>query len=163
MLWSDHGFHLGEKGRWRKTTLWRESTRVPLIVVAPGVTQPGTKTDSVVSLLDLYRTLVELAGLDMPAHPEGVSLVPLLEDPDVAWDHAAISTNAFGGHAVSTDQYRYIRYSDGSEELYDIASDPHEWRNLAGDPAFANVKTDVAEWLPTHDEPVDESAARTAE
>jgi arylsulfatase A-like enzyme len=163
VLWSDHGFHLGEKGRWRKTTLWRESTRVPLIVVAPGVTQPGTKTDSVVSLLDLYRTLVELAGLDMPAHPEGVSLVPLLEDPDVAWDHAAISTNAFGGHAVSTDQYRYIRYSDGSEELYDIASDPHEWRNLAGDPAFANVKTDVAEWLPTHDEPVDESAARTAE
>ncbi len=161
VLWSDHGFHLGEKARWRKETLWRESTRVPLIIVAPGVTQPGTRTNSVVSLVDLYPTIVELAGLEMPDHPEGVSLLPLLEDPDAEWDHAAVSTNRFGNHAVSTDQYRYIRYSDGSEELYDIAADPHEWHNLAADPAYAAIKEDAAEWLPAHDEPVDPTARRT--
>ncbi len=160
VLWSDHGFHLGEKARWRKETLWRESTRVPLIVAAPGVTQPGTRTNSVVSLLDLYPTLVELAELEMPDHPEGVSLVPLLEDPDAEWDHAAITTAAFRSHSVSTDQYRYIRYADGSEELYDIAADPHEWHNLAGDPAYADIKADIAEWLPEHDEPADPAAGR---
>jgi len=161
VLWSDHGFHLGEKSRWRKTTLWREATRVPLIVVAPGITRPGSETGSVVSTLDLYPTLVELAGLAMPSHPEGASLVPLLRDPEAEWDHAAISTNAIGGHAVSTNQYRYIRYSDGSEELYDIESDPHEWHNLAGDPQLADTKAELAARLPTHNEPVDQSAART--
>ncbi|MGI9259834.1 MAG: sulfatase [Gammaproteobacteria bacterium] len=161
VLWSDHGFHLGEKARWRKTALWREDTRVPLIIVAPGVTEPGTRTDSVVSLLDLYPTLVELAGLETPDHPEGVSLVPLLDDPDAEWDHAAVTTVAFRSHSVSTDQYRYIRYSDGSEELYDIDADPHEWRNLAADPAYAAIKEDAAEWLPAHDEPVDPAARRT--
>jgi arylsulfatase A-like enzyme len=127
VLWSDHGFHLGEKARWRKETLWRDATHVPLIIVAPGVTTPGSRSDAAVSLIDLYPTLVELAGLEMPAHPEGVSLLPLLRDPDAEWEHAAVSTNRFGNHAVSSDRYRYIRYLDGTEELYDIASDPHEW------------------------------------
>ena len=162
MLWSDHGWHLGEKARWRKQTLWRESTRVPLIVVAPGVTQAGSVSAATVSLMDLYPTLIELAGLDMPAHPEGISLVPLLEDPTTDWNHAAISTNGFRNHAVSTDRYRYIRYSDGTEELYDVAADPNEWHNLAGDPALASAQEELAGWLPKHDEPADESAARTA-
>jgi arylsulfatase A-like enzyme len=161
MLWSDHGWHLGEKARWRKTTLWREATRVPLIIVAPGVTQAGSESAATVSLMSLYPTLIELAGLAMPEHPEGVSLVPLLEDPTAEWDHAAISTNGFRNHAVSTDRYRFIRYSDGSEELYDIATDPNEWHNRAGDPALAGVKEELAGLLPKHDEPVDESAARS--
>jgi len=161
VLWSDHGFHLGEKSRWRKETLWRESTRVPLIVVAPGVTTPGTRSDSVVSLMDLYPTLVQLANLDMPEHPEGVSLMPLLKNPGTEWEHAAVSTNRFGNHAVSSDRYRYIRYRDGSEELYDIEADPHEWHNLADNRDYNAVKAELAEWLPAHNEPVDESAART--
>jgi len=161
MLWSDHGWHLGEKARWRKTTLWREATRVPLIVVAPGITQAGSESAATVSLMSLYPTLIELAGLEMPEHPEGVSLVPLLADPATEWDHAAISTNGFRNHAVSTDRYRFIRYSDGSEELYDIAADPNEWHNRAGDPALAGVKEELAGLLPKHDEPVDESAARS--
>jgi arylsulfatase A-like enzyme len=131
--------------------------------VAPGVTQAGSRTAATVSLLDLYPTLIELAGLAMPDHPEGVSLLPLLRDPDAAWDHAAISTNDFGNHAVSTDRYRYIRYVDGSDELYDMQSDLNEWHNLAGDPELSAVKAELAALLPTHNEPVDPSANRIAE
>jgi arylsulfatase A-like enzyme len=160
VLWSDHGWHLGEKERWRKQTLWRESTRVPFIVVAPGVTKAGSKTAATVSLLDIYPTLVELAGLDIPAHPEGVSLVPLIENPATEWNHAAISTSGFGNHAVSTDRYRYIQYSDDTEELYDLDSDPNEWHNLADDPILDEIKQGLVALLPNHDEPIDELAAR---
>ena len=76
VLWSDHGWHLGEKLRWRKQTLWEESTRVPLIVVAPGVTAPGSRSERTVSLLDLFPTLAELAGVNAPEHLEGTSFVP---------------------------------------------------------------------------------------
>ncbi len=138
---------------WRKATLWRESTRVPLIVVAPGVTHPGSRSATTVSLMDLYPTLVELAGMDVPDHVEGVSLVPILRNPSTPSERRAVSTNGFENHAVSGEQYRYLRYSDGSEELYDILSDSHEWKNLAADPAMAAIKAELAEWLPTHNEP----------
>jgi arylsulfatase A-like enzyme len=161
VLWSDHGWHLGEKARWRKSTLWRESTRVPLIVVAPGVTQAGSESAETVSLMDLYPTLVELAGLDVPEHVEGVSLLPLLEDPGAPWDRVAVSTNGRGNHAITDNRYRYLRYADGSEELYDLQSDPDEWHNRAGDEQLAAVKAELARRLPTHDEPVDQSANRT--
>lgn len=163
VLWSDHGWHLGEKARWRKETLWREATHVPLIVVAPGITEAGSTSSAVVSLMDLYPTLVELAGLEMPKHLEGVSLVPLLRNPAARGDHAAVSTNGFGNHAVSTERYRYIRYSDGSEELYDLDSDLDEWHNLAKDPSLDQVIQDLKALLPEHDEPVDESANRSQE
>jgi len=153
VLWSDHGWHLGEKSRWRKATLWRESTRVPFIVVAPGVTQPGSRSATTVSLMDLYPTLVELAGMDVPDHVEGVSLVPILRNSSTPSERRAVSTNGFKNHAVSGERYRYLRYSDGSEELYDILLDPHEWKNLAADPAMAATKAELAEWLPTHNEP----------
>jgi len=153
VLWSDHGWHLGEKERWRKQTLWSESTRVPLIIVAPGVSHAGTSTNAPVSLMDLYPTLIELAGLDTPHPLEGVSLVPLLKQPDAPWNRAVISTNGFRNHAVTNERYRYIRYSDGSEELYDLASDPNEWTNLAGLPALSTVQRELATWLPQHDEP----------
>ncbi len=153
VLWSDHGWHLGEKARWRKRTLWRESTRVPLIIVAPGVTHAGSQTSAPVSLLDLFPTLAELAGLKLPAHLEGVSLLPLLKDPTTEWNRAVVSTNGFRNHAVANARYRYIRYAEGAEELYDLASDPNEWTNLAGDPQFATVRAELARWLPKHDEP----------
>lgn len=160
VLWSDHGWHLGEKSRWRKMSLWRESTRVPLIVVAPGVTQAGSETAETVSLMDIYPTLVELAGLEMPEHVQGNSLLPLLEDPTRTWDQPAISTHGFRNHAVSTNRYRYLRYADGSEELYDLQRDQNEWHNLAGDVQFSSAQAYLAEMLPEHDEPTDESANR---
>ena len=153
VLWGDHGWHLGEKLRWRKQTLWEEATRVPLIVVAPGVTEPGSRSERTVSLLDLFPTLMELVGIDAPGHLEGASLVPLLEDPDAQWNRPAISTHHFGNHAVRSERFRYIRYHDGSEELYDHDADPNEWHNLADDPEYADARTELASWLPQTDTP----------
>ncbi len=153
ILWSDHGWHLGEKGRWRKQTLWEESTRVPLIVVAPGVTTPGSRSARSVSLMDIFPTLTELVGFESPDYLEGTSLMPLLEDPAAPWDHVALSTMEFGNHAVRSDRFRYIRYHDGSEELYDHELDPQEWINIVDDPEYADVKADLARWLPEENEP----------
>ena len=152
-LWSDHGWHLGEKQRWRKHTLWEESTRVPLIFVAPGVTAPGSRSERTVSLIDLFPTLAELAGIETPGHLEGTSLVPLLRNPDLEWNSPAISTHHFGNHAVRNERYRYIRYYDGSEELYDHDADPNEWHNLADDPDYADAKAELASWLPSEEAP----------
>lgn len=154
VLFSDHGWHLGEKARWRKHTLWSESTRVPLIVVAPGVTEPGTRSAVPVSLMDIYPTLSELAGLEVPGHIEGLSLLPLLENSRANLPRrAVVTTYGYRNHTVVDDRYRYIRYSDGSEELYDLRTDPNEWNNRADDPALSRVKTELTEWLPQHDEP----------
>lgn len=151
VLWSDHGWHLGEKHRWRKQTLWEEATRVPLIIVAPGVTTPGTRSARTVSLVDIYPTLAELTSIAAPDNLDGVSLKPLLEDPDMAWDRAALSTNEFGNHAVRSERYRYIRYYNGNEELYDHEADPGEWANLATDPAYDEIKAELAKWMPQND------------
>ena len=153
VLWGDHGFHLGEKGRWRKSTLWEESTHVPLIVVAPGVTTPGSRTARPVSLMDLYPTLADLAGVPTPSHVEGRSLVPLLDDPAREWPYPALTTYGRGNHAVRTERYRYIRYADGSEELYDHANDPDEWTNLASDGRHAALKAELARALPATNAP----------
>jgi arylsulfatase A-like enzyme len=160
VLWGDHGFHLGEKGRWRKMTLWNESLHVPFILVAPGVTTPGSTTRAPVSLMDIYPTLVELAGIERPSHLEGRSLVPLLEDPALDWDFPVLSTYGYRNHAVVSERYRYIRYSDGSEELYDMIDDPNEWTNLAGRRRYADVIEELAGHLPAVDAP--DLAARTA-
>jgi arylsulfatase A-like enzyme len=148
VLWGDHGYHLGEKSRWHKSTLWEESTHVPLIIVVPGVTTPDSRTAHAVSLMDIYPTLAELAGLETPSHVEGRSLVPLLEDPSREWDFPVLTTYGFDNHAVRTDRYRYIRYADGSEELYDHESDPNEWTNLAGDRAYDGLKAELHRALP---------------
>jgi len=153
VLWGDHGFHLGEKERWQKYTLWGESLHVPFVVVAPGVTQPGTSSSAPVSLMDIYPTLVELAGLDLPPHVEGRSLAPLLADPALPWQHPTLSTYGFGNHAVVSSRHKYIRYNDGSEELYDLVADPNEWTNLAGREDLAGVKQELAQYLPLVDAP----------
>ena len=149
ILFSDHGYHLGEKGQWRKYTLWEDSTHVPLIVVAPGITTPGTKSSAPVSTLDIYPTVADLAGLDTPGHLEGHSLRPLLENANEDWPHHAITTYRFGNHSVRTLRYRYIRYENGDEELYDHRDDPHEWRNLASLPGHADLKVRLRSLLPT--------------
>ena len=153
ILWSDHGWHLGEKHRWRKTTLWEESTRVPFIVVVPGVTTPGTRSVRTVSLIDIFPTVAELVGLQPPNYLEGASLVPLLRNPDASWDRPAISTLGFENHAVRTEDFRYIRYSDGSEELYDHKLDSNEWVNLANDSSYIDVIAELSEFIPERNAP----------
>jgi arylsulfatase A-like enzyme len=139
VVWSDHGYHLGEKEHWTKFVLWEKATRVPLLVVAPGVAVPGGVSDRPVSLLDLYPTLVELCDLTPRAGLDGVSLVPWLRVPEAPSSRLVVTTASRGNHAVRSERWRYIRYADGSEELYDHAADPHEWRNIAGDSAHAAV------------------------
>jgi len=148
VFWSDHGYHLGEKGHWHKRTLWEPATRVPMIVVAPGVTAAGTTCDRPVNLLDVYPTLVELCGLDDREELEGHSLVPLLRVPKANWGHASVTTYRQGNHAVRTERWRYIRYATGDEELYDHACDPREWDNLATQDAYAPIKRELARHLP---------------
>lgn len=148
VMFSNHGYHLGEKGQWRKYTLWGDSTHIPLIVVAPGLTRPGTRSPEPVSTLDIYPTLAELTGLTAPGHLQGHSLVPLLREPNTAWPHHAITTYQFGNHSVRTRHHRYTRYQNGDEELYDHRNDPHEWHNLAADPERAEIKARLRNLLP---------------
>lgn len=161
VLWSDHGWHLGEKSHWRKFALWEEATRVPLMIVAPkGVapglqegTKAGMRVDAPVSLLDIYPTLVELAGIEENSALAGWSLVPLLKNPKAKWDKPALTTHGRGNHALRTPLYRYIRYADGGEELYDHRTDPMEWKNLARDPQYSGVIGALKPWLPQTDAP----------
>lgn len=148
VLWSDHGYHLGDKSACVKFTLWEKANRVPFIIVAPGVTTPGTVIERPVSLVDIYPTLIELAGLPEKEGLDGVSLIPLLKNPDAEWARPAVMTQGEGNHAVRSDRWRYIRYNDGTEELYDHENDPWEWTNLAGKPEHAAVIAEHREWLP---------------
>lgn len=136
VLWSDNGFHLGEKSAWRKFTMWERANRVPLIIAPPRYAHAGQRCHRTVGLLDLYPTLTDLCLGDTPAHANGKSLRPLLEDPQGQWDRPAISSWRQGPdaihHSVRTERHRYIRYADGSEELYDHVHDPNEWDNLLG-------------------------------
>jgi arylsulfatase A-like enzyme len=157
VLWGDHGWHLGEKQKWRKFTLWEEGTRAPLIWVAPGVTQPGSVCRKSVDFLTIYPTLCDLAGLPLPDHVEGKCLRPLLEDVEAEWNEPAITTHGYMNHAVRTDRWRYIRYSDGSEELYDHSKDEYEFQNLASNPEYAAVKKELAALLPVENAPMEKS------
>jgi arylsulfatase A-like enzyme len=155
VLWSDNGFHLGEKGNWRKFTLWEESTRVPLVFVVPervvGLPRgaaPGARSSRPVNLVDVYPTLVELAGLPPKADLDGMSLVPLLKDPAMEWLPPSITTWGRSNHAVRSERYRYIRYADGSEEFYDHQTDPDEFANLAWDDAYAEIISEHRRWIP---------------
>ncbi|WP_395749638.1 sulfatase [Prosthecobacter sp.] len=159
-LWSDHGWHHGEKEHWRKSTLWEEATRAPLIWRVPGMTKPGSVCERPVDFLGIYPTLCDLAGLPLPPHLQGVSLKPLLADPQAAWEHPAISTMHDGNHAIRTERWRYIHYANGGEELYDEQADPHEWTNLAGMPEHAAMKAELAKWLPADAAPVTAKAKK---
>ena len=132
VLYSDHGFHLGEKQRWTKFSLWERSTHVPFIIDAPGL--PGGQNCSrPTELLSVYPTLAELCELPANSDVEGRSLLPLLKNQHAAWPHLALTTHGLNNHAVRADRYRYIRYHDGAEELYDMQHDPNEWANLVSD------------------------------
>lgn len=147
ILWSDHGFHLGEKDHIEKFALWEKSNHIPFIVVAPG-TLAGSHCDRPLDMSILYPTLLELCGLPADDACDGVSIVPLLRDPSTAWPRPALMTYLRGNHAVRSERWRYIRYADGSEELYDHETDPDEWRNVAQDDRFREVMDSHRKWLP---------------
>ena len=147
VLWSDHGFHLGEKQHWAKRTLWEESTRTPLMFAGPRISG-GAACAEAVSLLDVYPTLVEMCSLPPNRQLDGISVVPQLSDATTARDRPAITTSYFGNHSIRTKDWRYIRYADGAEELYDHRSDQPEYTNLASDGRYSDVKDSLAKWVP---------------
>lgn len=145
---SDHGLHLGEKKHWGKYTLWERATHVPLIIYGKDLAGNGTPSPRPVTLVDLYPTLLDLAGLEPVPNLDGVSLVPLLEDPQRPWKQPALTTYPGKNYAVRNERWRYIRYRNGDEELYDHDSDPAEQRNLAADPDLAKIKADLGAFIP---------------
>ena len=157
VLWSDHGYHLGDKTSCGKTTLWEKANHVPFIIVAPGITKPGTRIDTPVGLVDIYPTLLDLAGLPAMPDLDGQSLVPLLKNPQAKWDRPALMTQGRGNHAVRSRDWRYIRYKDGTEELYDCKTDdPWNHTNLlAGEDRdkYASVVAEHQKWLPETEAP----------
>ncbi len=151
MLVSDHGWHLGEKKHWCKGAIWEQTTHVPFIVRAPGV-KPGTVCTQPVSLIDVFPSLVDLAGLASPSFLDGKSVKPQLQNPSLKRS-PVISSYGEGNTTIRTERWRYIRYEDGSEELYDHKVDPDEWTNQAGNPQHAILKQKLAAFIPTQQHP----------
>lgn len=145
VLWGDHGFHLGDLGIWTKHTNYEQANRIPLLIVAPGVTKPGSSTRQLAESVDVFPTLAELAGLPAPTGPQpmdGISLVPVLKDPQArVRDHAYHAyPKAKMGRAIRTERYRLVEWkkpgapADTAElELYDYETDPLETKNLAAE------------------------------
>ena len=153
VMTTDHGWSLGEKSHWTKSALWEECTRVPLILRAPGLDLQGRQCIRPVNLVDLFPTVTELCGVPAREGLDGVSLGPLVDDPRARWTRPSVTTMGPGNHAARDTRWRYIRYEDGSEELYDHAADPNEGTNLALDPGLAGVRRRLAAALPAHDAP----------
>ncbi|MFB9054215.1 sulfatase [Formosa undariae] len=151
VLWSDHGQHLGEKRHFRKQALWEESTKVPLYFKIPGNKSNGQKSSQVVSLLDIYPTLTDLCNLPSLPKLEGESLLPLIQSPDIKLDRSVLTTWYYKNHAVRSNDWRYIRYRDGGEELYNHITDPGEHTNLANNPKYAEIIKAHKKWLPNYD------------
>ncbi|OUT56170.1 MAG: iduronate sulfatase [Rhodopirellula sp. TMED11] len=150
VLWSDHGYHLGEKGQWGKHTLWERTSNVPFVWAGPGVAK-GAKTDVTVSLIDLYPTLVEQCQLPSPLQTlEGVSLASTLRDPANARDrNVYLPYMNPGEYAIMNRDWRFIHYDDKNQELYHVKEDPHEWNNLASESQSAEIIKELQQSAPT--------------
>ena len=160
VIWSDHGWHLGEKEITGKNTLWEPGTRVPLIFAGPGVTA-GQDCQRPAELLDIYPTLIDLCGLPPRDDLEGLSLRPQCADASAPRDRPAITCHNHDNNAVRSERYRYIRYADGSEEFYDLENDPEEFQNLARNPEYASLMAEHRRWIPeVQRDPAPGSAAR---
>src|SRR3546814_845406 len=163
VLWSDHGYHLGEHNLWSKTTNFELDTRVPLIISAPGISKNDQQTDALAELVDLYPTLADLAGIGVPQGLEGTSLVPVLKDPDRPWKKGAFSQfprpwfykgkPEVMGYSVRTDRYRYTEWQDfqtgevQARELYDHQTDQMETKNLAGESKYNSTIDKLSDLL----------------
>ncbi|HMP81564.1 MAG TPA: sulfatase-like hydrolase/transferase, partial [Verrucomicrobiota bacterium] len=153
VFWGDHGYQLGERGKWSKAgSLFEQGTRTPLIFIVPGVTPAGKRSPRVVEAIDIYPTLAELCGLAPPVGVEGRSLAPLLKEPDAEWDRPAFTVwsedgRTFHGVGVRTERWRYTEFGvngvNGSM-LFDLNADPHELKNLADDPQHADVQKELS-------------------
>jgi arylsulfatase A-like enzyme len=151
ILWSDHGWHLGEKQHWGKATGWYRSTRVPLIIVPPEVERDavrGRRCARPVNLLDLFPTIAEAAGLPVRTDLEGRSLLPLVRDPDADGASHTVTTFGRGNHAITTPGWRYLQYFDGTAELYDRQTDPHEWFNRIDSSELGSVVRSLRALVP---------------
>ena len=149
VLWSDHGWNLGEKEHWRKFALWNDTTRVPYIFVVPGVTKAGGQSSVPVDLQSLYPTLTNLVGIPTPEHVEGSNIRPLLENLNTNWEIPALASHGEGSYMVQSLHQRLIRYNNGDKEFYDHRTDQHEWYNLANDKQYHPVIAKMEKWIPT--------------
>ncbi len=138
VLYTDHGFHLGEKERWAKRSLWEDGTHTPVIIIGPDVAK-GKVCTKPIQLMDIYPTLLDLTGMKADPKHEGHSFARLLRNPDAQWPHMARTSFGPGNYAIRSEQFRYIHYNDGTEEFYDHATDPHEWHNLINKPDLVTV------------------------
>ena len=153
IMWSDQGFHHGEKGQWGKHTLWRQTSRVPLIFTGGGL-PANKKVASTTGLIDLYPTLIELCNLPKPHEMDGISLVKALENPQSTSDRDLfIPSHDRGSYAVVNRNWRYIYYPDGTEELYDVQKDPDEWYNLALSDTYRSVIDELRKAAPSEFHP----------
>lgn len=148
VLWSDHGYHLGSKNTLHKWTLWEEVTRVPFIIKAPDMAGNGFQCHQPVDMLNVYPTLISLCGLPPKEGLDGYDMSLLLHNPDADWEWPAITEYRYGQVAVRTMDWRYIRYSDMTEELYNRDEDPREWYNLAGDEKYEHILEKHRKWIP---------------
>jgi uncharacterized sulfatase len=175
---SDNGYHTGEHGMWHKMTLFEESTRLPLMIHAPGTKGEGKVCRGLVEFIDLYPTLAELCGIRPPAGLDGVSLVPSLNDPSRRDKKAAYSSVGrhpdrsrltsdltYLGHSVRTGRWRYTEWDSGRKglELYDEQADAHELHNLAGTPGYDDVKKELQRLLQIHAFAAGSTAIRAVE
>ena len=135
VLWSDHGYRLGEKGTFAKHALWEPATNAPLIFVSPNLPK-GKVIDTPAEMLSIYPTLLELCGLPVYERNEGISLVSTMQSDKRDEGSYALTTFGKNNHGIKSNGYRYIRYEDGGEELYDHNNDPNEWTNLANNPDY---------------------------
>jgi arylsulfatase A-like enzyme len=165
VLWSDHGWQLGEKEHWRKFALWENVVKTVLMIKSPkgcpGLpegSKASARCNRITSLLDIYPTLIDLCGLPTKKGLDGRSLVPLLREPESHWPHPAITTYDFSEFSVRTERWRYTRYIDDSEELYDHEQDPEEWTNLAGRPEYHKVILDLASHIPGNPAPLQDTS-----
>ncbi|PWJ54071.1 arylsulfatase A-like enzyme [Dyadobacter jejuensis] len=147
VLWSDHGYRLGQKGTFAKMCLWNSATAAPLIFSGPGLPH-NVKIDVPVELFSIYPTLTDLCDLLQNKNLEARSLSPLLLAPNTEWEYPTITTWARNNHAICTSDYRYIHYEDGSEELYLLKTDPNEWYNEAGNKKYTKIKQRLKAFLP---------------
>ncbi|MCY4298906.1 MAG: sulfatase [Flavobacteriaceae bacterium] len=153
VLWSDHGYHLGEKERTCKHSLWQRATRVPLVFAGPNI-KKGSNTDAAVGLIDLYPTLLEMCGLPKYTANEGHSLMPLIINPKEKWPHVAITSYGYKNISLYDKNYHFIHYADGTGELYDLRKDPNEWDNLFDQPDFEKVVMQFKALMPKNHAPI---------
>jgi len=154
VLWSDHGFHQGDKRSFSKFSLWEESTRVPFIIYDPRHENYKGDCSEPVSLLYIYRTLTDMTGLETPDYVMGNSLVPQMKNVKKAVSAPAMTTWGRGNYSLRNKDFRYTRYFDGTEEFYDHRKDPNEWENLADNPKYQNEKENIKKFLPKTETPL---------